>query len=323
MAFAVALDLRDLDDRLPPGTQARVIGRHLAAVRPFHFEHHPVGQVRIVRNGQRLSARLAFVGGHVIPQLRGLRIETGKRYSLLRPVAAVAEHHHPVEIVAIRHQRPLEAGKGGEDTRLVERIDRIEMFLPDFLRRLCGPLRIAQSVRQSPVSRRCNQFRHGPDRGIPAFAQHGLPSPQCRIAHQWTRGIHQTLGRTQPVRVIGNDEKIERAIELGGHSRRRRHFFAPRKAQSRFRTETHAEAEGIDRIVGVEVRVAPIHPVRILRQLDRACAVPLLRLAGIAHGPVAAGQGERAAQRQRGSYHVRSACHGSLPKDRPVHTGPA
>ena len=68
--------------------------------------------------------------------------------------------------------------------------------------------------------------------------------------------------------MIGDDEEVERPVERGLDPGGAGDGLPTGEAQRRLRAEARAVAEGVDRIVGVEVRVAEQQLVGIFAQLD-------------------------------------------------------
>ena len=75
------------------------------------------------------------------------------------------------------------------------------------------------------------------------------------------------LQRSQTVRVIGDDQKVERPGQFGLDPGGGRHLFAHRKAKRLFRAKAHAQPEGVRRVGRVQVRITEINLVRIFGQL--------------------------------------------------------
>ena len=144
MGFAVALDLGDFDNRLPAGAQFRVGPVDRTAVNRSGREHHAVGKVWIVGNGNHLAAGLGFVTGERAPQVPGVEaVLGGERRQPADPVSAVPVDHHPVQVVAVDHRCPLVADECREPPGIVVVVCRLGDILPD---QLAGPDREGRIV---------------------------------------------------------------------------------------------------------------------------------------------------------------------------------
>ncbi len=311
VGLAIALDLGNLDHRLGRSAPCGIFGGHGRAVGHGHLEHQPVRDIRIVRDGQHLAAGLLFIAGHVVPQLLDRRVDPLDRQGLTGTVAAVAEHDDTVEIVAVRHQRPFEPGKSGEHARLIVTVEQAELGIPDILGAFAGHLGIAQGCGQGPVGSRGDQFRHGALRPFGPFVHHVVPAQHGLVAdhplHVPARRIIEPPGRAEAVRVVGNHQKIERAVELRLAAGGGGDFLAAREPQRLLRPEPHAEAEGVDRIVGVQMGVAPVGPVGKLGELDRVLAIAGL---GRIKRPLAAASGQCQCNQARRSQPIPCLAHG-------------
>ena len=73
----------------------------------------------------------------------------------------------------------------------------------------------------------------------------------------------------QPVAVIGDHQKIERTRQLRLDSGGRGYFLPASEFQRVFRAETNAEAEGVNRIIGMQMGIAPQHGFRIFGEGNR------------------------------------------------------
>ena len=210
MRFAVALDLRDLEQSFEvcPGT--RIVGVERRAIRHQGREHAAATQVRIMRNAQHAPARLPLVGREYLPQILGMRaVEGAERLVPQDLFRAVGENHHAMEIVAARHGRPLVTDQRGKHARLVGRFGVGNHLLPDAAFECrsvdqLGPLRQGGGKLEQGNARVAPGGRH-----VVVPAPPGLGLEQVRIAVVES-GLHaEVLG------VIGHDEEIQRPFQHG------------------------------------------------------------------------------------------------------------
>ncbi len=103
MRLAVPFHLGDFVQRLPHRASFRVIPVDGCPVQGLEREHHPVGEIAIVRDGENLTASLLLIHGHPSPQVfRITRIVGPEREDPLCLIGAVPHHQHAVQIVARR-----------------------------------------------------------------------------------------------------------------------------------------------------------------------------------------------------------------------------
>ena len=73
MGLAVALHLRDFDERLQAGAGARILrGDRLSSDGIDQREHQSVRQVAVMRNGEHAAAGLRLVGLQRLPEVLGI-----------------------------------------------------------------------------------------------------------------------------------------------------------------------------------------------------------------------------------------------------------
>ena len=244
--LAVALDLGRLVQRLPVDARLRVLARQRLLARRVDVprEHHAVRQVAVVGDRQYLSAGLVLVGLQYLPQVFRRRAAGGRiggeGLDLAGLVAAVAVDHHPVQVVARRHLRgPLVADEGGELAGLVVFLRRIDGQLPGRgVGRRPGDIhqRLGKGAARELVDdlERCGVALPGLDHVVPFLAggigeEFRLPSEQVRE-------------ESHVVRVVGDDEEIERTRQLRLLSARSRHFLAAGEAVGVLDAEAVAES---------------------------------------------------------------------------------
>ncbi len=135
MRLAVALDLRDLVQRLPAHAGLGVAPVDRAAVEALDGEHQPVRQIAVVRDREHAAAGLLLVGVHELPQvLRILRVEGREGQDLAGLARVLLEDDDPVQVARVLHvvdRRPLEADQRREHTRLVELVGGLDLTVPD------------------------------------------------------------------------------------------------------------------------------------------------------------------------------------------------
>jgi hypothetical protein len=258
--LAVALDLGDLDDRFVAGAAPRVARAHRTAAGFHQLPHQPVRQVAVVRDRQNVPAGGFFIALHIVPQRFGRGVAAiVERQHGLDLVDRVAENHVAVQVVAALHQRVFKAVECSELARFVIALDHVGAGFPDRAGPLFRGLGIVHRPERFAATLRRQDLGGGLQRILRRSVEQVMPAQQPGIADQQSRRIVKRLGRTEPGRVIRDDQEIERPIELRLEPGGRGHFITARKAQRGFGRKPVAEAEGVDRIRGVEVRISPEH----------------------------------------------------------------
>ena len=136
MGFAVALDLRRLVERLPPGARLDVLPSDRLVVDVIdQGEHEAVREVAVVGDGEDVTAGLVLIGLKKLPEV--LRVGTtlrcvGRRGNRLQsPVRIVPVDDHPVQVLTGGNLGgPLVAYEGREVARIVVFLGRRDGLLP-------------------------------------------------------------------------------------------------------------------------------------------------------------------------------------------------
>ena len=216
MRFAVALDLGDLDHRLQPGAALGIGRRHWPTARLRQFEHQAVGQVRVVRDRQHPPAGRHLIGFHVVPDLvRGRLVGRVDRHNRAHLVRTIAENDVAVQVIAALHQRVFEAEECGELARFVVIFDRIDVAVPDRFGPFGGIAGIKHRFGKIVATAGIKYLRHRALRALRPFVHHVVPAAHGGIGDQQARGIVKRLGRAQSFGVIGHDQEVQRAGQLG------------------------------------------------------------------------------------------------------------
>ena len=104
MGFAIAFDLRDLNQRLTRGASASIVRRHRPAIGASQFKHQAVRDVAVMRDCERLTPGLFLIIIHIIPQhRRRCTGERGERQHLVRLLLPITKHDDAVEVIAAGH----------------------------------------------------------------------------------------------------------------------------------------------------------------------------------------------------------------------------
>ena len=173
MCLAVALDLGGLVQRLPARAGLGVLLRDRLAGEGIDFrEHDAVRQVAVMRDRKELAAGLVLVGLQVFPQV--LRVVAADRadrrvgLDLACLVAAVAQHHDAVQVVAARVRGPLEADECRELVRLVVGLRCLDGDFPGVAISLRTRQR-SQRLRESALRERVDDFGRDATASSPPF----------------------------------------------------------------------------------------------------------------------------------------------------------
>ena len=173
------------------------------------------------------------------------------------------------------------------------------MLLPDLLGRLGLWRGIAQRGGKLAVGGGGYQFGDRALRMLQALVHHVVPAAQRLVADQHARRIVQPPGRAQPVRVIGDDEEIERPLELRG-TPVVEVTLSPRANRSASSGPSRTPNPNASIELSVWRWVSPqIDPLGILGDRHRAAAVPARRRARSAAGYRHVARGKHSQQRAR------------------------
>ena len=261
VGLAVSLDLGDLVERLPLDAFLRpraVVG--FAGERIRHREHDTVAEVAVVRDRQDPPAGLVLVGLQPLPQValvratvrrqRGVRLHDAR---LARPVAV---DDNAVSVGALLGRGPLVAVERGVAAGLVVLLRCRDGLLPG--RAVGGgPGGEVKGLRETVPGERLDDLDRGRDALLATRLDHVVPLPAGRVGeHLRVAGV-QEGEEPHVVRVVGDDEEVERARQLDLQAGRRSQLLAARKAMRILGQEPRTECAGVHRIAGVQMGVAP------------------------------------------------------------------
>ena len=247
MGFGVALDLGDLDDRLPARAQGGGLfgQRHAAIV--GRREHAAIGQVGIVRDGQGPSARLLLVAGERSPKIgRVLALVRREGQHLLRALRPIAEDDVAVQIISARQGRVLIARQRNEGARIVEGFHSVDVVGPDRAGQWAEYFRVAHDGRHGAVAEGGDHLARGQTTSLRSGLHHLAPLRHLRIGDEVGLPVEYRARQAQAFGVVRHHEEVQRAFELHRLPGRTRHRFAPREAQRHVGPELPiARGEGV------------------------------------------------------------------------------
>ena len=250
MRFTITLDLGDFIQRLRlHSTPGIILVDRLPGTEGNLIEHQAIGEIAVVRYGQDFTACLLLVACHVGPEIfRILRVVNRKWQDLARPVTIVAENYVAMQVAASRRRSPFKSNQGGENLRIVIAFGRLHELIPGCLLHavvtgkwivFVGNCLPPPCIGRAKIAR-LNQFGD-------------LLTPF--VIHHDGVGFDNHWRQPDILRMIGNHQKIQRALQLSLDAQARYHLFAPGKTVSLLRSERIAEQAGIDRVRGMHVCV--------------------------------------------------------------------
>ncbi len=211
MGLAVAFYLGHFEQRLPACAHAGIVGIDMLAIEADRREHAAVGEIAIVRDRQRMTAKL-LVMRQRIPQVLGIvAVIGGEGHDARRLFGIVAIENHPVEIVAGDHTGPFIADQRGEVARLVVAVGQRGDVCP------YGAAQLFRHLRQRAFA------AHGFDESCAQahLADHFdelAPAPPRRGAGN-TRIERVDAGeQAEVLRMVGHGEEIERTAQARFHA---------------------------------------------------------------------------------------------------------
>ena len=257
MGFGVALGLGDLHDRLPADAGSGVLAADGTPVRIHVLEHAARTDVGVVRNRQEGRADALARLLEPLPEVfRPLAVERGEGQELPGDIGAFAHEHHPVNGVGGREAAPLPADQARENARFIVPVCDFDAALPggaddgfevDFLEGLVA------------VHGAGHLHEHQPFLAWTA-AHLQQPPARRRICHALI-AAEQRGGDAQVFGVIGDDEKVQRPLELDSPAETgvdRRHSLGETVGHVRIRGSI-LHGVGVVRIGTVDVRIAEVH----------------------------------------------------------------
>ncbi len=263
MRLAVALDLRDLVQRLPLDPGLGIFPVHLLAlVALAHREHDAVGQVAIMRQGQHIAAGALLVGGHPLPQVPRIRTAVrrghGERLHLARLGLAIAVNDDTVHVVALDQRGPFIADEGGKLAGVIMVLGRLDDAVPGCLVRL----RAGQNL-QFRIERVVREFFNDVQRRLDPFSTAG-PNLARQLGADLARrdqgiGLIEHGEQAHVVRMVRHHQPVERPRQAGGNARARGYLLAAGEPVGIFRAQARAERARIHRQRSVQMGVAPVH----------------------------------------------------------------
>ena len=209
-----------------------------------------------MRDGEHFAAGLLLGRRHPFPQLDRVvaaqRRQRGERLDQAGLRAVAAEDDVAMQVVAARIRRPLVADERGESAGLVVRLGGLDGLLPGVsIGR--GPRR-GESLRHLVLAEAGDDV----DRRLGPFAALDLvvPLASLRRGQQLRFAAHQLREEPHAVRVIGDDQEVERPRQLDRLAAVRSDLLAASEAVGILGRQAGAERAGIHREGGVQVRVA-------------------------------------------------------------------
>ena len=254
-----------------------------------------------MREGEHAAAGFLFVGVHPFPEVHGIgaaeRRGAGHGLDLAGAVGVVAEDDVAMEVVALVERGPLVADEGGEAARLVVVLGGVDGLLPRAAIGAACRGHTSSAFGKLALRKMADDL----ERGLGALARldHVIPLAARRVGEDLGLARDEVGEEAHVVRVIRDDEEIERARELRGLAARGHDLLAAREAIGVARSQAAAERAGIHREAGVQVRVAEerarrefaIGVRRIGALLERLSGFVLVERAGVAGGGFLRGEG--------------------------------
>ena len=268
MRLAVALDLRDFVERLPAGARLGIFRRQRLPGRRIGLdrEHPAIRQIAVMRDRQHPSAGLVLIGLEVLPQIlrrrAALRRIGRERQRLHRLRGTVAVDHDAMEIVAGRHlRRPFVADEGAEMSGVVVLLGRGDDLVPGRAEAV-GARQELQRLRELAAREAVDDLKRSLDSVLPAFLYQIVPAPAGRVGKHFWIACEQSREETHIVRVVGDDQEVERPRQLHALAAGGDQFLASCEPVGVLEAEPGAEGACIERGAGVEMRIAPEHAAR-------------------------------------------------------------
>ena len=224
MYFGVALDLGGLHDLLPLHALLRIVGVHRVAAQSGVREHQALGDVGVVRDGQKAGAGAGAGLLQPAPQVvRVGAVDGGEGHEGAGLSGVGVRHHHPMQVGAARHGTPLPADQRGENARLVVGLGGGGDFAPSGAHHLRwrgqrsggvgapvggGGARVGGFGQHVPKQRRPGAFVNGVADGaggvpvVDAVHKAGFVVLQAVAVN-----VAQDAG---VLRVVGDDQKVQR-----------------------------------------------------------------------------------------------------------------
>ena len=253
VGLAIALDLSDLVDRLEARAQlGQLTGVGLAVV-GLDGEHAPVAQVAVVGDRQHLGSGAIRELRQMAPQiLRVLTVELREGHGLIGDRCVAAEQDVPVQIVPTA-SGVLVTDDGGESPGLVEPIGQGRVLPPGI------------PHRRRIVDRGDLLAERGDDLHRRAESQIGIASVQLVVPAPTDLGpedrriaIPELRHQAVHLRVIRDDDEVERSRQLGLEPVGRGDLLAPSEAEGIFLPHGVHRAR-VDGDGGVEMCLAEVH----------------------------------------------------------------
>ena len=291
--------LGDLDQPLERGAARGVLPRERRAVAVHVAEHQPATHVRVVRDGEHVTARVRVQTVFFEPRperFDGAVIDVVRR---ARRYACVPEDHVPMQVVAAGHARPLVAHEAREATRrgaVVGLLGRVLDRFPDERGRLpAGRCPLAAEAHAPRFVRRVLRVHEAVAELREASVE---PAGEGAVARRAGRLADARL--PEQLRVVGDEREVERPTQLDATGRlllRVVGLDADRLAAGErvgvARCAARALTPGVEGVGGVHVQLAEEGPAQ--RVLVRAG----LALLGACEAEAAGGGGRQ----QRESLH--------------------
>ena len=254
VGLRLPLALLDLDQALVAVARGRPgrIDRPPGGVVDVDRVHPAVTDVRVVRDGEKLVARLAL-RVHPVPQFRGaIGVERAER--IVRHLVAGPEEDVAVQVAVAGHRRPLVRAERSELAGLVLLVGDLDVFLPHGR----GDLRIHERLHRCA----CIELEQIRENLVLLFLavrilhDHGLRLGQ--LAHVGPRGVGLP-GDADILRVVGHAHEVHRRVDLDVEAHRVLDGLALGVLQSVRRAgDAVPHHPRVDRPAGVDVLLAEV-----------------------------------------------------------------
>ena len=273
MHFGVALDLGGLHYLLPAHAPLRIVGVHRVAAQGGVREHQALGDVGVVRDGQKAGAGAGAGLLQPAPQVVGIgAVDGGEGLEGAGLDGVGVRHHHSMQVGAARHGAPLPAQQRGEAARFVVGLGGGDDLAPSGAHHLRWGGEPAGGVGAPAGGRRarvCGLRQHVPKQRRPGAFVNGVADgaggvPVVDAVQKAGVVVLQAVAvdvaqDAGVLRMVGDDQKVQRRTELHPRPMVRMDHRRPlgeAVGGVRVRGEVVVE-EGVEGVGGVQVGVPP------------------------------------------------------------------
>lgn len=158
------------------------------------------------------------------------------------PVTPVTIDDDAVHVVAANERRPLVTDEGRESAWVIVGLRGSDRFSPSgFVGSGIG--RVHERFRKPPLREQADELECHPD----ALSRHDpvVPVFASRVPQNVRLALEKIWKETHVVRMVGDDEEIERPRKLHFQTRRRGDFFTPGETIGLVETQPISEGTGI------------------------------------------------------------------------------